>query len=403
MKRSIILFISAIFLLSACGNDDNEKSKEQPDDNKQQEKSGSVKEIATDKHVQGNNYRTILPFKESQARGLLQDNMANSYNGEDFENGLLELSKQVFPTDDYLYQDGQYLDKDTINAYLDPKYTKSEVDEMDEDERKEKKANENLGLNPSHNGETDPEKIAEESPAYLSNILEQDFYASGDTKGKEIKGMTIGLAMNSTYYYQKEKDGETYSKELDDKEIKKQGKQMAGEILSRVRENKDLKDIPIHFAIYKQTGENSIVPGEFIAGTTVEDGKTRSNEWKDINQTTALLPSDEAGEIDENLNNNFKQFNDNLQTYFNNFTQAVGTVKFDNKKAKQLTVDVPIDYYGEAETIGITQYITEQAEKYFDDIDEYEIRIKDGNKAKALISKTEDDKDPQVHIYKNNN
>ncbi|MBA1354518.1 MULTISPECIES: CamS family sex pheromone protein [Staphylococcus] len=403
MKRTIILFISAIFLLSACGNDDNEKSKEQPDDNKQQEKSGSVKEIATDKHVQGNNYRTILPFKESQARGLLQDNMANSYNGEDFENGLLELSKQVFPTDDYLYQDGQYLDKDTINAYLDPKYTKSEVDEMDEDERKEKKANENLGLNPSHNGETDPEKIAEESPAYLSNILEQDFYASGDTKGKEIKGMTIGLAMNSTYYYQKEKDGETYSKKLDDKEIKKQGKQMAGEILSRVRENKDLKDIPIHFAIYKQTGENSIVPGEFIAGTTVEDGKTRINEWKDINQTTALLPSDEAGEIDENLNNNFKQFNDNLQTYFNNFTQAVGTVKFDNKKAKQLTVDVPIDYYGEAETIGITQYITEQAEKYFDDIDEYEIRIKDGNKAKALISKTEDDKDPQVHIYKNNN
>ncbi|MEX6258948.1 CamS family sex pheromone protein [Staphylococcus ureilyticus] len=403
MKRTIILFISTIFLLSACGNEDNEKSKEQSNDNKQQEKSGSVKEIATDKNVQGNNYRTILPFKESQARGLLQDNMANSYNGEDFENGLLELSKEVFPTDDYLYQDGQYLDKDTINAYLDPKYTKSEVDAMDEDERKEKKANENLGLNPSHNGETDPEKIAEDSPAYLSNILEQDFYASGDTKGKKIKGMTIGLAMNSTYYYQKEKDGETYSKDLDDKEIKKQGKQMAGEILSRVRENKALKDIPIHFAIYKQTGENSIVPGEFIAGTTVEDGKTRINEWKDINQTTALLPSDEASKIDENLNNNFKQFNDDLQTYFNNFTQAVGTVKFDNKKAKQLTVDVPIDYYGEAETIGITQYITEQAEKYFDDIDEYEIRIKDGNKAKALISKTKDDKDPQVHIYKNNN
>src|SRR5699024_9596377 len=191
----------------------------------------------------------------------------------------------------------------------------------------------------------DPEKIAEDSPAYLSNILEQDFYASGDTKGKKIKGMTIGLAMNSTYYYQKEKDGETYSKDLDDKEIKKQGKQMAVEILSRDRENKALKDKPIHVAIYKQTGENSIVPREFIAGTTVEDSKTRINESKDINQTTALLPSDEASKIDENLNNNFKQFNDDLQTYFNNFTQAVGTVKFDNKKAKQLTVDVPIDYY----------------------------------------------------------
>ncbi|PKI11872.1 CamS family sex pheromone protein [Staphylococcus shinii] len=401
MKRTIILFISAIFVLSACGQNE-EKPKEKSNDNEQQE-SGSVKEIATDKNVQGDNYRTILPFKESQARGLLQDNMANSYNGEDFENGLLDLSKSVFPTDEYLYQDGQYLDKDTINAFLSPKYTKAEVDKMDEDERKEKKANENLGLNPSHNGETDPEKIAKNSPAYLSNILEQDFYGSGDTKGKKIKGMTIGLAMNSTYYYQKEKDGETYSKDLDDKEIKKQGKQMAGEILSRIREHKELKDIPIHFAIYKQTGENSIVPGEFITGTTVEEGKTRINDWKDINQKTALLPSQEADDLDENLNNDFKQFNDNLQTYFNNFTQAVGTVKFDKKEAKQLSVDVPIDYYGKAETIGITQYVTEQAEKYFDDIDEYEIHIKDGNNPKALISKSKDDKEPQVHIYKNNN
>ncbi|MDN5808780.1 MAG: CamS family sex pheromone protein, partial [Staphylococcus equorum] len=118
MKRKVILFISAVFLLSACGNDD-EKSKEQSNENEQQQQqqdSGSVKDIATDKNVSGNNYRTILPFKESKARGVLQENMANSYNGEDFESGLLDLSKEVFPTEDYLYQDGQYLDKDTINA-----------------------------------------------------------------------------------------------------------------------------------------------------------------------------------------------------------------------------------------------------------------------------------------------
>src|SRR5699024_4316898 len=340
---------------------------------------------------------------ERQESEVLQDNMANSYNGEDFESGLLELSKEVFTTEDYLYQDGQYLDKDTTNAYLNPEYTKAEIDDMDKDEQKEKKAKENLGLNPSHNGETDPEKIAEKSPAYLSNILEQDFYSNGDTKGKNIKGMTIGLAMNGTYYYQKEKDGETYSKKLDDKKIEKQGKKMSGEILSRLREHKELKDIPIHFAIYKQSGENSIVPGEFIAGTTVEGDKTRINDWKDIQQETALLPSSEAAELDESLNSDFKQFNDDMQTYFNNFTQAVGTVKFDNKKAKQLSVDVPIDYYGKAETIGITQYVTEQAKKYFDNIDEYEIHIKDGNNPKALISKTKEDDEPKVHIYKNNN
>lgn len=81
----------------------------------------------------------MLPFKESQARGLLQDNMANSYNGGDFEDGLLNLSKEVFPTDKYLYQDGQFLDKKTINAYLNPKYTKREIDKMSEKDKKTRK------------------------------------------------------------------------------------------------------------------------------------------------------------------------------------------------------------------------------------------------------------------------
>lgn len=401
MKRTLFLIITSIVLLTACGNNNDNKNNQSVNKQETKTDSNNVKTIATDKNVQGDNYRTILPFKESKARGVLQDNMANSYNGDDFESGLLTLSKDVFSTDDYLYQDGQYLDKDTLNSYLNPKYTKKEIDKMSEKEKESNKASENLGLNPSHKGEDDPEKIAEQSPAYLSNILEQDFYDSGDTKGKNIKGMTIGLAMNSVYYYQKEKDGETYSKELDDKEIEKQGKQMASEILTRLRANDDLKDIPIHFAIYKQSDQNSITPGEFIANTTVDDDQTKINKWKKIDQVSALLPSSTAKKYNENLNNNFKQFNDNLQSYFTNFTQAVGKVKFDGKKPTQLTIDLPIDYYSQAETIGITQYVTEQARKYFDNIDSYEIRIKDGNTPRALISKSKEDKEPQVHIYNN--
>ncbi|ARJ08934.1 CamS family sex pheromone protein [Staphylococcus lugdunensis] len=396
MKRTIILLISVLFILAACsnGNQDDRKDKSADHPN-------SANQIATDKDVQGDNYRTLLPFKESKARGILQDNMTNGYNGEDFERGLLNLSKDVFSTDKYLYQDGQYLSKSTINAYLEPKFTKDEIDKMSESEQKDKNANENLGLNPSHHGETDKAKIAKKSPAYLSNILEQDFYGNRDKKGSNIKGMTIGLAMNSVYYYQKEKDGETYSENLDDKEIEKQGKSMASEILSRLRANEDLKDIPIHFAIYKQSGQDSISPGSFIAQTTADDGQTTINHWKSINEKTVLLPSDDADKLNETLNNNFKQFNNNLQSYFTNFTQAAGKVKFVDKKPRQLTVDLPIDYYGQAETIAITQYVTEQANKYFDNIDSYEIRIKDGNTSTALISKSKDDKEPQVHIYNN--
>ena len=102
--------------------------------------------------------------------------------------------------------------------------------------------------------------------------------------------MTIGLAMNSVYYYQKRKMERLIAKNLMIRKLKK-GKQMASEILTRLRANDDLKDIPIHFAIYKQSDQNSITPGEFIANTTVDDDQTKINKWKKLIKCRRLLPS----------------------------------------------------------------------------------------------------------------
>ncbi|QDW91251.1 CamS family sex pheromone protein [Staphylococcus chromogenes] len=397
MKKRTLVIVGLSLVLVGCGPDDNEPSSSKENTSTQND----VKQIATDKNVQGDNYRTILPFKESQARGLTQENMANTYNGEDFETGLLNISKQVFPTDDYLYQDGQFLDKKTIQAYLEPKLTKSELDKMSDKEKEERKATENLGLNPSVHGETDEEKIAKNSPQVLSNILEQNFYDNGDTSGKKLKGMTIGLAMNQVYYYQKEKYGETFSVDLDKKKVEKQGQEMAEEMLSRLRENEKLKDIPITFAIYMQSGKDQITPGAFVSYATSEENGEALKEWNTVNEQTVLVPSREAADLNEQFNSNFRDFNHSLQSYFTNFTQAVGKAKFKDKKLQSLTVDLPIDYYGKAELIGITQYVTQLAEKDFGDVEEYEIHIKDGNESRALITKTKDDKEPKVHIYNN--
>lgn len=401
MKRTIAMMLGLSLVLTACAPTDDEQPQHKQDgEQNTSKKQTKVKDMATDQNVQGDNYRTILPFKESQARGLIQEEMANGYNGEDFEDGLLNISKEVFPTDKYLYQDGQFLNKDTIRAYLKPKYTKKEIDKMSDEEKEKTNAAENLGLNPSVNGEKDPEKIAKNSPALLSNILEQDFYSTSDTKGKEIEGMTIGLAMNSVYYYQKEEYGETYSEELDTKMVKQKGQEMAEEMLSRLRENNQLRDIPITFAIYIQSSEEDITPGHFVSYAVSDKNGAKLNEWKKVDEQTVLLPSGEASELDDHLNSNFQDFNSSLQSYFNNFTQAVGKAKFVNKKVNHLVVDLPIDYYGKAELIGITQYVTQLAEKDLKDVPTYEIHIKDGSQPRALITKNEEDSEPQVHIYR---
>ncbi|WP_414045811.1 CamS family sex pheromone protein [Macrococcus equi] len=390
MKRLGYLVLSTI-ILASCSNTDtmNEQSKKKEE-----------KQIATDIQISNDYFRTLLPFKESQARGLTSTNMASSYNGEAFETGLLRISKNVFSPDEYLYRDGQLLNKNAVESYLEPQYTKEEIDKMDKDERIEKNAYANFGLNPSHKGETDPTKIAKESPAYLSHIIEQDFFTESDAKREKISGMTIGLAMNSVYYYQKEDYGDVYSEELDKEEVEKQGKEMAGEILSRLRVKQELKDIPITFAIFIQSSAESITPGNFVSYAVSEENSKKIGKWKALNEKYVLLPSGEADKLNEKLNNDYKQFNDQLQTYFPNFTQSIGTGYFVNDSIKELNINVPLDYFGKAEVVGVTQYIADLAMKNFNHIDHLEISVVDNDKPLALIVKDKEDKEPKIHVYR---
>lgn len=126
MKRLGILMLSTI-ILASCSNGTPESNNKEKD-----------KQISTDVQISNDYYRTLLPFKESQARGLTSSNMASSYNGEAFEDGLLNISKKVYAPDKYLYRDGQLLSKSAVESYLEPEYTKQEIDNMDKDERIEK-------------------------------------------------------------------------------------------------------------------------------------------------------------------------------------------------------------------------------------------------------------------------
>lgn len=395
MKKGFLILASVI-LLTACSSDTTQKDNQDKSDKEKEQ----TKQISTGMQISSDYYRTLLPFKVSAARGLTQDNMISSYNSEAFESGLLDISKQTFSPDDYLYRDGQFLDKDTVRAYLAPKYTKAEIKDMSDDEKEQNNARENLGLNPTHKGETDPEKIAENSPTYLSHIIEQDYFTESDAKKQKISGMTIGLAMNNEYVYQKEEYGETYTKKLDNKEVEKKGKEMAEEILSRLRVRDDLKNIPINFGIFIQSGEGDIKPGKFVSYASSEGGKRNVKSWEKMNQKYVTIPSNDAADLDENLNSNFEQFNQDLQKYFPNFTQSVGTGKFDDDKLTELEIKVPLDYYGKAEVIGVTQYVADLSQKYFKGIDDLEISIVDGEEPQALITKTKDDDEPQIHIYK---
>ena len=57
---------------------------------------------------------------------------------------------------------------------------------MSEKEKESNKASENLGLNPSHKGEDDPEK-SQNNLQLIYLIFLNKIFDSGDTKGKILK------------------------------------------------------------------------------------------------------------------------------------------------------------------------------------------------------------------------
>ncbi len=68
-------------------------------------------------------YKMVLPFKAGKARGLTTERLNTRLDIDEFETGMMRLAQDSFSTDDYLFQEGQYLDEDTVTSWLARKKT----------------------------------------------------------------------------------------------------------------------------------------------------------------------------------------------------------------------------------------------------------------------------------------
>jgi len=402
MKKLYILTPLLLIFLASCGTPESEVANQTQTASDEEEMNTAPVEEQEDTVTNevGENpgyYQTVIPYQISPARGLTSSNMVSSYNIETFEKGLFDISKPVFSTDDHVFREGQVFTEEMVRGFLNRSYTSEEIDEMSEEEKADNNAFSNLGLNPSTEGETDPETIAEKAPLYLSHILEQNYMTQDEDGNVDFSGMTIGLAMNSEYYYQKEEYGETYTKALDEQEVREQGERMASEILERLRANEQYQDMTIVFGIFMQSGETDITPGHFLSTATVEPGSDEISSFTEIQENYVLLPSSEAENISEEINSDYQNFNRKLESYFDSFTTSIGQGYFKDGNLENLSIEIPVEYTSRGEIIGLTQYVSELVQEHFRNTN-VEISIKDKNKSYALITKNEDD-DMDVHIY----
>lgn len=388
-----------VFVLAACGSEGQEMSDQTTDEEENITRVPTAeREETVTRSDNGNDYyQTVIPYEISPSRGLTSSNMVSSYNIEAFEKGLFDISKSVFPTDEYIFREGQIFTQDMVRGFLGREYTREEIEEMSEDELAESNAFSNLGLNPSTEGETDPETIAEEAPLYLSHILEQNYLTRDEEGNTSLDGITIGLAMNSTHYYQREEYGTTYSKTLDPDEVERQGRQMANEILERLRANEQYSDQTITFAIFVQSTDTSITPGNFTSYAVAESGENELSSFTEVDEEYVMFPSSEGSEVSEQVNSDYQLFNRNLASYFDNFTTSIGYGRFIDGSMESLTIEIPVQYTSQGEIIGLTQYVESLMGEHFSG-SRVEVSIEDKNETYSLITKDEND-NINTHIY----
>ncbi len=325
-------------------------------------------------------YRTLSPYKKSASRGSVVSNIYTKYDMKEVETGLMRLSQNEFDTENYYFQEGQYLAESTVSNWLD------------------RSSNKEDGLNPPTTATMTAEERATKAPVYLAHIVEQNYLTKTDDDKVKLGGISIGLALNSIYYYQKEKYGEYYDEPIPEAALVEQGKKMAAEIVSRMRSRDELKDVPIVVGLFKQQARNEIIPGTYFTYGVSKEGQNGLGDWQVIDEEYVMFPTDDSQDIYRDVSNSFKYFKQDVDKYFANYTSVIGTGFYQNKKIQKLTVEIPIQFFGTAEIIGFTQYLTGVLINQFDNIN-VEVSITSMNGPEALIMKEANDKDPYVHIY----
>ncbi|WP_409291253.1 CamS family sex pheromone protein [Peribacillus sp. SCS-37] len=388
MKKLSFVGLALLLLLTGCAPKfDKQEEVIQSSETKKE------KAIIPKYKISDNYYRTTLPFEPSEARGLVVANLNTRYDINEFETGLMRTAQRTFDPEKYLFKEGQYLDKKTVGLWLNRKFTKEQL----KDEGL--KEDENLGLNPLDPGKGSKDKREKENPLYLAHVLEHDYLVKSAKDKVSLGGVVVGLALNSVHYYTKEDFGATYETDIPKSELLAEGKKIAAEVLQRLRKKDELKQVPITIALFEQAPKTSAVPGHFLAYSNAGEGEGSLGKWESINEKYELFPPPKSDEKHREDVNSFLNFKQDVEEYFPNFNGVIGRAFYTDDQLQNLSITIPIQFYGKAEAIGFTQYVTGLVMQHFPEYITVEVDITSVNGPEALIVRKPETNEPFVHIY----
>ncbi|WLD93747.1 CamS family sex pheromone protein [Alkalihalobacillus sp. AL-G] len=397
-KKLLAIVCSSLILLSGCLPLDNlkrnEVEKEDSSENKN-EKAIPIPNV----NSQEDYYKSLKNYEPGVARGEISYGVDNRIDVDEVVTGLMRLSKDTFSIDDYYFQEGQYIQKDTIRNWLG---RSSEKDGESSSAFLQKGLNPAINEKAYKNADVDKRKeMLKNNPKMLSYIVEQNYLKDSGDNSVKLGGISIALSFNSTYYYTvTDKQGLLHrgEKNLDNSKVKEFAYKTGQEVVNRLRQHPELQDVPIVVGLFMEEEHGAVVPGNYFATSVVKAGQT-SVDWEKVNEDYYFFPSDRAEEDHREDHAVFTQFQAEITEYFPNYIGVIGKALYRNDKIAKMTIEIPMQFKGKAEVISFTQYVNYLVKQYYPD-ETVEVNIKSSiDKIESLIISDPTKEDSMVHIY----
>jgi protein involved in sex pheromone biosynthesis len=302
-------------------------------------------------------YGSIVPYKPNQTRGMLA---GNSYR-IDFsrlELGLMEIARDTFPTDEYLFQEGQQIKAEQVSEWI-AQYNIKAPD-------------------------------GKKKTGLLVNVLEHDYL---EKQQKQLAGMVLGISLSPIYM-----DATGKEKTYNTDELRAKGQQVAARIVQAVRA--DNPQIPIVLALYQVPDKNStLVPGHFIMSGTVNANETAISKWQPINEEYFLFPSDVAEKNYAQQSLQFDKFKRQTQNFFGEYIGMTGLGRFMGGKLTELTITATAEYDSRTEVLQFTQFAAAAIDEAFDKSVHVNLYVQSINRPLAIYIRPASG-EPYMHIYR---
>lgn len=278
-------------------------------------------------------YQIASPYKDNIGSYSL-----TSYDKNEVDIMLMNLSTNYFKINNSYYQNGQYLTTDELK-YLVNLYNETDFITID-----------NIEI----------------TPKYILSIYEQDYL----NVNNELKGISLAIVVTNKLYV-----NNTY-KIVDEDMALEYAKEKANDLVEYMYQKEEVKDKKIVIGIFLQS--NSVLKGTFKYIGEVSNGNLNLNY---VNYNYRFLDTNYIMNNDLDTYNSILALKQSLKDYNNLYINTIGLYKDD--ELVKVNIDINKSYFKTSEILSISNTI----ENYINEFDEVNVYFKSGDELKAYLIK----------------